>query len=112
MLYGIVKSKSIRKKQVFANTYYVLHLLISCKQAHINNSFKSANSKINYNKITIGWEYYDPVYIYENKMRTNVVRMLTESRLQNLARIVIGCEPSTYSTEFNDSILAEYKGKY
>lgn len=108
VLYGLVKSKSIRRKEIFAHEFFVMNLVIQCKQSHINNSFKNSATKINYDKITVGWNYYDPVYVFENKMRTNVVRLMTEVPLQPLSRVIIENQPPTYSKDFEMSQINSF----
>ena len=118
VLYGVVKSKSVRRKMIMTNEYYVMNLILQSKHSHVQNSFFSASGILNYDRITMGWEYYDPVYIFENKMRTNVTRLVTESELENLAEVVInGVKPdftaalSEVDLEIMESCFKEFSLK-
>lgn len=106
-LYCVVKGKSIRKKVIFSNEYYLMNLLVQCKKSHINDAFRNCSGKVNYDKITIGWEYYDPVYVFENKMRCNIVRVITEPRHKELSYVVVDNKPPRYSKTVTEKQLME-----
>lgn len=107
-LYCVVKGKSIRKKQIFTNEYYLMNLLVQCKKSHINDAFRNCSGKVNYDKITIGWEYYDPVYVFENKMRSNIVRISTDPRYKELSQIIVDNKPPRYSKMVSERQMMEY----
>src|SRR3990167_8048075 len=88
-IYGTVKSKSIRKKRIFAYDYFLFSVVIQCKQSQMQNTFQSAKNKLRSSQITTGWEYFDPVYVFENKMRSNLVRLVTDPNHSSLANILI-----------------------
>lgn len=106
-LYCVVKGKSIRKKQIFTNEYYLMNLLVQCKKSQVNDAFRNCSGKVNYDKITIGWEYYDPVYVFENKMRGNIVRVLTEERHKELSYVIVDNKPPRYTKIVSDKQLME-----
>lgn len=112
IIYGVVKAKSLRRKEIFMGEFFVMNLLIMCRQSHITNAFKSSNSKINYEKITVGWEYYDPVYVFENKMRTNIVRIVSEEEQKHLAEVIVYEEPPKYSNIITEKTIAEWIGPF
>ena len=111
-LFCVVKSKTIRKKQIFTNEYYVMSLMVQCKKSHLNDAFRASAGKINYEKITTGWEYYDPVYVFENKMRSNIIRLICEPRQKELSYIIVDKKPPRYGKEVSEKQLMDIIGNF
>lgn len=111
-LYCVVKSKTVRKKQIFTNEYFVMSLMVQCKKTHVNDTFRSTTSKINYESITTGWEYYDPVYVFENKMRTNITRLICEPRQKELSTIIVDKKPPRFGKHITEKDLNDILGKF
>ena len=78
------------------NEYYLINLIVHCKKSHYNDVFINCLGKVNTGVITIGWEFHDPEYSLENKMRYNIVRVITQPRYKELSRVVVENKPPRY----------------